>query len=397
MAKAAAIRKKIRDEPQKRSAPAGWLCSPDAYETLCVSGYSRLSDSPEVQMAVNYVADLISSMTIYLMQNTGNGDIRIRNGLSRKVDIEPYQFATRKIWLFGIVRNMMLYGNQIVLPKTKGGFLEDLEPLPWGETALVQDGDGYKALYRGRSYSPDEILHFLINPEPSCPWRGMGYRAPLKDVVHNLRQAAATKKGFMESKWKPSVIVRVDGLADEFASKSGRKKFMSEYLETDEAGSPWIIPADLLDVTTIKPLSLEDLALNDAVTLDKKTVAGILGVPPYVVGAGDYSVEEHRHFIDNYVRPKAQIIEQELTKKLLFSPDLYFSLNSRALYSYNIKELCEVGENLYVRGVMTGNEVRAWINMPPKEGLDDLIILENFIPRGMIGDQNKLIGGEQDG
>lgn len=397
MAKAAAIRKRARDRLQKRSGPAGWLCSPDAYETLCISGYSRLSDNPEVQMAVNYVADLISSMTIYLMQNTGNGDIRVQNGLSRKVDIEPYRYATRKIWLFGIVRNMMLYGNQIVLPKTENGLLGDLEPLPPDEVSIVQESGGYKVLYRGHTYDPEDILHFLINPDPSCPWRGMGYRAPLKDVVHNLRQAAATKKGFMESKWKPSVIVRVDGLADEFASKSGREKFTKEYLETDEAGAPWIIPAELLDIKEIKPLSLNDLALNDAVTLDKKTVAGILGVPPYVVGAGEYSVEEHRHFIDNYVRPKAQIIEQELTRKLLLAPDLYFSLNSRALYSYNIKELCEVGENLYVRGVMTGNEVRGWINMPPKEGLDDLIILENFIPRGMIGDQDKLNGGGQNG
>lgn len=387
--------KKARDRPMVQRG--GWLCSPDAYETLCVSGHSRLSDSPEVQMAVNYVADLISSMTVYLMRNTENGDIRIRNGLSRKVDIEPHRDTTRKIWLFGIVRNMLLYGNQIVRPRTVDGLLEDLEPLPPGEVSLVQNGDSYRVSYRGQSYRPDEILHFLVNPDPSQPWRGMGFRAPLKEVAHNLRQAAATKKGFMESKWKPSIIIRVDGLTDEFANKTGRKKFMEEYLETDEAGAPWIIPSDLMDIKEIKPLSLNDLAINDAVTLDKKTVAGILGVPPYVVGAGDYSVEEHRHFIDDYVRPKAQIIEQELTKKLLYAPDMYFSLNSRALYSYNIKELCEVGENLYVRGVMTGNEVRGWINLPPMEGLDELIILENFIPRGMIGDQNKLNGGVEAG
>ena len=29
------------------------------------------------------------------------------------------------------------------------------------------------------------------------------------------------------------------------------------------------------------------------------------------------------------------------------------------------------------------------------EGLDELVILENYIPQGMIGDQKKLEGGEK--
>ena len=159
----------------------------------------------------------------------------------------------------------------------------------------------------------------------------------------------------MESKWKPSVIVRVDALAEEFSGMAGRSRFLKEYIEAQEAGQPSVIPSELLDIQQIKPLSLNDLAITDAVTIDKKTVAGIIGVPPYVVGAGDFNPDEHRNFIDTYIMPKAQIIEQELTRKLLWSPDLYFKLNSRTLYGYNIKDLSTVGQELYVRGIMSGN------------------------------------------
>lgn len=391
---------KARAEPAKKRSSA-WLCSNDAFETLTCQGYTSLAHNPEIISGVGKIAKLIGSMTIHLMQNTEDGDVRVQNELSRKIDINPYSNMTRSLFIQWIVTTMYLYGdgNAVVYPQFQRGYIRDLKPVPASMVSFIPDGLwDYTVVIGGKEYAPDEVLHFVLNPGNYYPWKGEGLHIALRDVANNLKQAAATEKGFMQSKWKPSIIVKVDALTEEFASPEGRSRLLSEYIGTSEVGEPWIIPAEQFQVEQIRPLSLSDLALSEMVELDKKTVASILGVPPFILGVGEFKREEWNNFISSTIMPVAQMIQQELTKKLLYSPDLYFTFNPRSLYNYELRDMAAIADDQYVRGIMTGNEVRNWLGLSPTEGLNDLVILENYIPRGMIGDQSKLIqngeGGE---
>lgn len=393
---------KVRAEPgrEKQAQSKGvtsWLCSQDAFDLLTCRGYTSLAHNPEIISGVDTIAKLIGSMTIHLMQNTENGDNRLKNELAKKIDITPNANMTRSLFIQWIVRTMYLEGdgNAVVYPKFEQGYLRDLRPVPAAMVSFIPEGIwDYTININGAAYAPDQVLHFALNPGSLYPWKGEGLTVPLKDVANNLKQAAATEKGFMSSKWKPSIIVKVDAMTDEFASPSGRRKLLSEYIDTSEAGEPWLIPAEQFQVEQVKPLSLSDLAIADVVTLDKRTVASILRVPAFVLGVGNFNRDEWNNFINSTIMPVAQIIEQELTKKILYSPDLYFRFNPRSLYNYDLKDIAAIADDQFVRGIMTGNEVRSWIGLPPKEGLDELVILENYIPRGMIGEQKKLL---QDG
>lgn len=389
------IKQKTRAEPaQKRST--AWLCSSDAFDTLTCQGYTSLAHNPEIAAGVDTIARLIGSMTIHLMENHPDGDVRIRNELSRKIDVDPNTYTTREQFVHWIIRTLYLEGNgnAVVYPETRAGIIRNLNPIPPAMVAFLPDGWGYNVVIGGREYDPDKVLHFALNPDSYYPWLGTGYRISLGDVANNLKQAAETQKGFMSSKWKPSLIVKVDALTDEFATPQGREKLLESYASSGQAGEPWLIPAEQFSVEQVRPLTLSDLALDSMVTLDKRTVAAVLGMPAFVLGVGDFHRDAWNNFINTTIMPLAKLIEQELTKKLLYNPNWFFRFNARSLYNYDLRELASVADDQYVRGIMTGNEVRDWIGLPPMDGLNDLIILENYIPRGMIGEQNKLNGGE---
>lgn len=400
-AKARPARDHPEDNLQKRSLV--WLTDPDHFGNLTCKGYSTLAQSPEVSTAVNAIARLIGAMTIHLMRNSANGDVRIRNEISDVVDIEPNRYMTRSNLMQWIIRTMLLdgRGNAVVWPRTENGRLRELIPVAPAAVSFVpsSDGFGYTVQINGAVYEPENVLHFASNPGSYYPWLGQGFTVSLTDVANNLKQAAATEKGFMQSKWKPSLIVKVDGMFDEMGNAVSRKKLLADYVESTEAGEPWLIPAEQFQIQEVKPLTLSDLALADFVRIDKRTVASILGVPAFVLGVGDFRREEWNSFVSTTVMPIALGIQQELTRKLLTDRDLYFRFSSRSLYNYDLRDLAAIADDQFVRGIMTGNEVRDWIGLSPRDGLDELVILENYIPRNMLAQQSKLQdagGGESE-
>lgn len=363
-------------------------------------GYTKLSDNPDVLIAVDKIADLVSNMTIHLMENTDQGDKRLINQLSRKIDIEPYRNMTRKSWIYKIVRDLLLDGdgNSIVHigVDSQTTYIEDLTPLPMQAVSYEDINGGYLINYNGLTYSPDEVIHFVLNPHPIYPYKGTGYRVALREITRNLNQATKTKNNFMSGKYMPSLILAVDAMSEELGSAEGRDNIMRKYFDETEGGKPWVIPADLMNVHQVKPLSLKDIAIIEGVELDKKTVAGLFGVPAFFLGVGEFSKEEYNNFINTKIYGIGQIISQTLTRDLLFNPNWFCRLNPRSLYSYDLNEMVTAGTQLVDRNSMRRNELRGWIGLDPDEEMNELIILENYIPAGLIGQQNKLKGGEND-
>ncbi|UTX64446.1 phage portal protein [Streptococcus constellatus] len=361
--------------------------------------YTPLGRNPDVLIAVNKIADLVSNMTIYLMENTDKGDKRVLNELSRKIDIGPCHNMTRKSWVYKIVRDLLLFGdgNSVVHVQYHDGFISNLLPFPMSQVSYKMDNsNGYKIVYNNQEYGPDEVIHFVMNPDPDSYFQGTGYRVALRDIVSNLNQATKTKNDFMRNKMLPSMIIKVDAFSETLSTEEGRNNLLKKYFESSKAGQPWLVSEDMFDIQQVKPLTLNDIAINDSVELDKKTVAGLIGVPAFLLGVGTFNKEEYNNFINGTIKDIALIISQTLTRDLLYSPNMYFKLNARSLYSYNLTELVTAGTSLVDRNAMRRNELRGWLDLAPDDEMEDLLVLENYLPADRLGDQKKLKGGETD-
>lgn len=388
-----------RKEMRSSDSPAvAFFYSDNSDSDFCIPGYISLDKCPEVLTAVRKISETISLMTIHLMENTSRGDTRIVNELSKKVDINPCAYMTRKKWIEAIINNLYLYGdgNAVVLPHTQDGILGDLEVIPPSQVSFHQADYAYKVNINGVYFNYDEVLHFTLNPDPNEPWRGRGLRISLKEISDILRQDKHTEKMFMRSP-KPSIIVKVDALTEEFSSPKGRAKLLNDYVRSSEDGEPWLIPAEQFSVEQVRPLTIADLAISDSIKLNQAAIASILGVPGFLLGIGKYDKDEWNGFIKTTIANACTGIQQELTNKLLISPKWYWKFNLTSLLDWDLQTISSVFGALSDRGFVTGNEVRDRIGMSPREGLDELRILENYIPYDKSGDQKKLIqnGGEE--
>ena len=245
----------------------------------------------------------------------------------------------------------------------------------------------------GQARDPTNLMHFVYNPDPTYLWKGQGVTVTLKDIANNLKQAQKTENAFMASEWKPSIIVKVDALTDEFSSPEGRQKLLESYVRPSRTGEPWLIPAEQFQVEQVKPLSLNDLAIKDTVELDKKTVAAVIGVPSFLLGVGEFKRDEWNSFVQTKIRAIVTNIQQEMTRCLILSPKWYLMLNYWSLIDYDLKGVSDVLLAGADRGFVNGDEWRDKMHLAPA-GLKEFKILENYLPYDMSGKQKKLIQDE---
>ena len=373
--------------------------SVDEFAKSLRSGYTSLSEHPDVKACVKAIADIVSITALHLLESTDFGNKRVSNGLHRRIDIEPNRYVARTAMYYKIAEELLLYGNSFLLPiYSKKGYLEELRPIRHNKVVYIDTNDGgYKLSVNNNLIDSDNVLHFVNNPKHSKPWQGESYKVYLRDVLENLTQSQEIKHRYYKEHFRPSLVFLANADSDSFNDEDDRENLLKRWVNV-KPGSPYILPGSLIDFKTYSPMSLTDIAVNESVEIDKKYLASLFCIPPFLLGVGSFNREEYNLFIDRAVKRICNIISQELTRKIIISENMFFRFHTesqKVVNPYHKLQLMYSGKTM---GIYSANECRiaAGDEAVSKQEMNEYTILENYINVEDSNKQKKLIQEEGD-
>lgn len=100
-------------------------------------------------------------------------------------------------------------------------------------------------------------------------------------------------------------------------------------------------------------------------------------------------------FVQHTLLPWIEMIQNELTRKLIANKKRYIDLDENVLLKSNKTNMANFCKTLVTGGIMTPNEARAQLGLNPMDGCDRLIIAYSKIDDNTINTNNNKSEGEQ--
>ena len=100
-------------------------------------------------------------------------------------------------------------------------------------------------------------------------------------------------------------------------------------------------------------------------------------------------------FVQHTLLPWIEMLQNELTRKLIVNKKRYIDLDENVLLKSNKTNMANYCKTLVTGGIMTANEARAQLGLNPMDGADNLVIPFTKISDNKINTNNDKSEGEQ--
>lgn len=340
---------------------------------------------PPVMRAVTLLAGDVGRLPVRVQRDAGDAWESTESPVADLL-ATPNRWQSGFEWRRGMVRDLMLHGNACsVIRRTNAGEPLELVPLVAGSFTLHygRDDDVHYIHPELGRLDPSEVLHFrLAGAQPlwgdSPIVRG---RASL-DLAAEIE--AAGREHFRSGAIGKVALTSPDPIGED-AVRRLRSAFSDAHGRAGSLSTPIVAQGGMTVSTVGATLSQSEwIAARNYST---RQVAMLYGIPPqllYVDEAGNVenTYTQLRAYVDGCLSHYLELFAGEVGRKLLPNGErLWFDV--RHLLRGSLDQVVGAARNAIDAGVMTQNEARELLGLPPIDGGDVLVFSKNYAPGGM--------------
>jgi HK97 family phage portal protein len=389
-------------------------------------GINPLSDSlSEVTYftCLKMLSETIGKLPLKYYQTTKEGKIRADpDDMTRLLTIRPNPVMTPTALFTACELNCQHYGNGYIWiqkqfrRKRYGG---DYRPvglwvLPSKSVGIMIDNAGvfqekgkmyyrYSDEYSGETYifPQEDVIHVRT----SYTFNGL-IGKPVRQILGDMVDGAKESQKFMNNLYRQGLTASMALEYTDDLDEGRRRKLTQKYNDyltgARNAGKIVPVPAGL-KLTPLK-MSLADSQFLELRKYSALQIAAAFGIKPNQLNNFDkssYSSSEMQQlaFLVDTMTYRMKTYEEEINAKVLTQRQmldgLWYKFNEKVILRTDSKTQEEILAGYVNNGIYTPNEARDLLQLPAKEGGDQLVMNGNYIPITMVGEQysNSASGG----
>lgn len=318
---------------------------------------------------------------------------RIREGSLADWLAEPSPRMSPSAWKNAVVSNLLIHGN-CVAAKVRAN--EGVPPYGLVPTSFAywtvthQDGETWYSFSPGAGkpalhFRPEEVVHFRFH----AAGQGLVATSSLEALRQTLMMEDATQRMIIaafENGARPSGAFSVEGQVKPEVRARNEAALKAIFGGVDntaklaylEGGAKWQPMA----------FNLVDSEVEKLRKLDREEVAAVFNMPPPVVGILDRATfsnitEQHLMEYVDTMQPVTSMIEETLQTQMIDPEPMwsgqYVEFDFGAVLAGDPVKQIDTLTKAAGRPVMTVNEARSKLNLPPVSDGDTLVTTNNMV------------------
>ena len=373
------------------------------------------------------MAETIGKLPLKYYQTTEEGKIRADpDDMTRLLTIRPNPVMTPTAIFTACELNCQHYGNGYIWIQkqfTRKRYGGDYRPvglwvLPSKSVSVMIDNAGvfqekgelyyrYSDEYSGETYifPQEDVIHV----KTSYSFNGI-LGKPVRQILGDMVDGARESQRFMNNLYKQGLTASMALEYTDDLDANRRSKLTQKYNDyltgARNAGKIVPVPAGL-KLTPLK-MSLADSQFFELRKYSALQIAAAFGIKPNQLNDFDkasYSSAEMQQlaFLVDTMSYRMKAYEEEINAKVLTQRQMldgfWYKFNEKVILRTDSKTQEEILAGYVNNGIYTPNEARDLLQLPAKEGGDQLVMNGNYIPITMVGEQYKSSpeGGENSG